>query len=123
MKIEFVNKKYLVSMMALGYIIALTFVGFIILSVDQPKPEWNEYWFVRPLIITPIAGAFGGACCYLINTFSIQNSFAKTLTNTIKHTCIRILYMDRDYTWFRWYTLELIKKGITNCNPFLFYLK
>lgn len=93
MKIEFINKKYLVSMMALGYIIALTFVGFIILSVDYPKPEWSEYWFVRPLIITPIAGAFGGACCYLINTFSIQNSFAKLL---------RIVFSILVFVFFIW---------------------
>lgn len=74
-----INKNHLSIMIVVGFALALAFVGFIILSVDNPKPEWSEYWFVKPLLITPIVGAIGGALCYLINTFSFQNSFVKLL--------------------------------------------
>lgn len=76
---ESFNKKNFIIMISFGFAVALAFIGFIVLSVDQPKPEWSEYWFVRPLIVTPIFGAFGGASCYLINTLSIKNSFIKLL--------------------------------------------
>lgn len=76
---ESFNKKNLIIMISFGFAVALAFIGFIILSVNEPKPEWGEYWFLKPLIITPIMGAIGGASCYIINTFSIKNSFIKLL--------------------------------------------
>lgn len=76
---ESFNKKNLIIMISFGFAVALAFIGFIILSVNEPKPEWGEYWYVRPLIITPIMGVFGGASCYMINTFSNKNSFIKLL--------------------------------------------
>jgi hypothetical protein len=88
-----INKNHLSIMIVFGFALALAFVGFIILSVDNPKPEWSDYWFVRPLLITPIIGGFGGASCYLINTVVIQNSFVKLL---------RILFSIIVFIFFIW---------------------
>ena len=53
--------------MAIGTAIGLVAILFFVLQVDNPNPEWGEYWIIKPLIITPLSGAAGGACNYLIN--------------------------------------------------------
>ncbi len=44
----------------IGLLIILLFVTD---SVTQP--HWPNFWKIRPLIITPLAGAFGGGLAYL----------------------------------------------------------
>ncbi len=45
----------------IGAGIALLVISFFVFGVDSPNPEWGKYWQLRPLIITPLAGAAGGA--------------------------------------------------------------
>ena len=45
----------------IGAGLALLVISFFVFGVDAPKPEWGKYWQIRPLIITPLAGAAGGA--------------------------------------------------------------
>jgi hypothetical protein len=51
----------------LGAGIGLIVIAFFLLGADEPNPEWGKLWMVKPLIITPIAGAIGGAFYYFIN--------------------------------------------------------
>ena len=44
--------------------IALIVISMFVFSVNHPKPEWGQYWMVRPLLITPLAGAMGGLFYY-----------------------------------------------------------
>lgn len=46
--------------MPYGAGIALLFIGIFLFGA-QSNPEWSEYWMLRPFIIIPLAGAFGGA--------------------------------------------------------------
>ena len=50
-----------VKPMLVGAGIALLVILFFVLGADNPSPEWGKYWMIRPLIITPAAGAVGGA--------------------------------------------------------------
>lgn len=56
-----VNRTSLTKCMLTGGGIALVFILFFILRVDEPRPEWPKLWMLRPLIITPFMGIFGGA--------------------------------------------------------------
>jgi hypothetical protein len=47
--------------MLIGAGIALLVISFFVFGVDHPRPEWGKFWMIRPLIITPLAGAIGGA--------------------------------------------------------------
>jgi hypothetical protein len=51
-------------------------IGFCIISFFvfgfEPNPAWGKYWMIRPLIITPLAGAVGGLCNYFIMSFHHQ---------------------------------------------------
>lgn len=46
--------------MLIGAGIALAIILTFVLGVDQSNPEWHKTWWVRPLVITPLAGAAGG---------------------------------------------------------------
>src|SRR5687767_11416182 len=62
-----------------GASVALLVICFFIFGADNTKPEWGEYWQIRPLIITPLAGAAGGFCFYIINRFFARNRWNKAL--------------------------------------------
>ncbi|PSR55533.1 potassium transporter KefB [Adhaeribacter arboris] len=47
--------------------IALLVISFFVFGVDEPHPEWGKFWIVRPLLITPLAGAIGGAFYAFLN--------------------------------------------------------
>lgn len=64
--------------MLIGAGIALLVISFFVFRVDEPKPEWGKLWMIRPLIITPIAGAMGGAFYYFID-YQRSRGFNRTL--------------------------------------------
>lgn len=61
-----INTPLLIKRMLLGAAIALAVISFFVFGVDNPDPAWPAFWRIRPLIITPLAGAAGGACYYII---------------------------------------------------------
>jgi hypothetical protein len=65
--------------MLIGAAIGLILISMFVFGVDNPKSEWGRLWMVRPLIITPLAGAMGGLFFYFMNYLSSKGSFNKTL--------------------------------------------
>lgn len=64
--------------MLIGAGIALLAISFFVFGVDHPNPEWGDYWMIRPLIVTPVAGAFGGAF-YAFMDFQSSKGFNRTV--------------------------------------------
>jgi len=64
--------------MLAGAAIALLIIVTFLLQVNEPDPAWPKYWMVRPLIITPLAGAVGGMLYHFINS-KISGSGMKRL--------------------------------------------
>ena len=56
-----VNSVALAKPILMGAGIAFLVISFFVFGVDEPHPEWGKFWMIRPLIITPLAGALGGA--------------------------------------------------------------
>jgi hypothetical protein len=52
--------------MLAGGSVGLLLIALFLFSVDEVNPSWGKYWMIRPLIIVPLAGAFGGLCQYWI---------------------------------------------------------
>jgi hypothetical protein len=52
--------RVLILRMLIGVGIALAVILIFVLDVDKPNPAWHKTWWVRPIIITPLAGAGGG---------------------------------------------------------------
>jgi len=63
----------------IGAAIGLIIISFFVFGVDQPKPEWGRYWMLKPLLITPAAGALGGAFYYFMNYLSYRGRLNKTV--------------------------------------------
>jgi hypothetical protein len=64
--------------MLIGGGIALLLISFFVFGVDNPNPEWPEYWQIRPLIVTPLAGATGGAF-YAFMEYQASRGFNRTV--------------------------------------------
>lgn len=53
----------------IGAGIATALIVFFLLNAGESKPEWGKYWRIKPLIMVPLAGAFGGGLFHYIQQF------------------------------------------------------
>ncbi len=58
--------------------IAFLAISFFVFGVDAPNPAWGKFWMIRPLIITPLAGAMGGAF-YAFMDYQSSRGFNRTV--------------------------------------------
>lgn len=58
--------------MMIGAGIALAIISLFVFGADNPNPEWGKFWMIRPLIVTPLAGATGGAFFYFMNRLRLK---------------------------------------------------
>lgn len=63
----------------IGFIIGLAVISLFVFGVDHPNPGWGSLWQVKPLIITPLAGALGGFVFFLILDYQRLKGFNKTV--------------------------------------------
>ncbi|RZJ72966.1 potassium transporter KefB [Flavobacterium sp.] len=63
----------------IGAAIALAVICVFVFNVTNPNPEWPQNWRVRPLCLTPMAGAAGGGFFYLMKNLRTQSDTTKIL--------------------------------------------
>ena len=68
----------LVKPILIGAAIGLIAISFFVFGVDKPNPEWGKLWMIRPLLITPMAGALGGAFYYFMD-YQSSRGFNRTV--------------------------------------------
>ena len=56
----------LTKRMIIGAAIGLGIALFFILPVGAADPAWGKFWWIRPLLVIPFAGAMGGLCNYFL---------------------------------------------------------
>jgi hypothetical protein len=71
------------SRMLQGAGIALVLIGFFLLSVKNPNPNWPKLWMLKPLLIVPAAGATGGVFYYFMDQLRYQGGWLKALANIL----------------------------------------
>ncbi|BFG70752.1 hypothetical protein KACHI17_16330 [Sediminibacterium sp. KACHI17] len=69
--------------MFIGAALAFALILSLLLSVDEPKPEWGSLWMLKPLLITPLAGAGGGAFFYYMTQIVKNNVWAKLVATVV----------------------------------------
>lgn len=74
-----INPGSILKRMLIGAAIGLIIISFFIFPVNNPDPDWGKYWRIRPLIITPLAGAFGILSFYLKDFIRPQGNFMSAL--------------------------------------------
>jgi len=63
----------------IGASIALVVICFFVFG-GKPNPAWPKYWQIKPLLLTPAAGAVGGAFGYFLDGWRYQGGgWKKTL--------------------------------------------
>ncbi|MBC2839818.1 potassium transporter KefB [Robiginitalea sp. SC105] len=73
------NSRTTFKRMSLGALIGLALISLLIFSVDHPDPAWGPYWRIRPLVITPLAAAFGMLSFYLRDIVRPQSDLKRGL--------------------------------------------
>jgi hypothetical protein len=78
-----IDPRALLRASLIGWAIGFLVISFFVFGVDSPNPDWSRYWMIRPLIITPLAGACGGAVFYFMNHLRRHYGWNVILVNVI----------------------------------------
>ena len=65
--------------MLLGAGFAFLAISFFVFGVDNTPAEWGRFWMIRPLIITPLAGAMGGAVYHVLDRLRAKGNISGDL--------------------------------------------
>lgn len=63
--------------MLLGALIGFLVISFFVFGVDNPNLSWPTNWRIRPLIVTPLAGAFGILSFYLSDIIGVRGDWPR----------------------------------------------
>lgn len=66
-----------------GAIPALIVIILFVAPVKNPNPDWPTFWWIRPLLVVPFAGAMGGVFYFLADTFRYQGGWKKVMANVL----------------------------------------
>lgn len=77
--IQGINRKSLITRMLIGGGIGLIVISLFLSGTGEPNPEWGKFWMLRPLIIVPIATAFGSLSFYSIDFVGSQGTLKRVL--------------------------------------------
>jgi hypothetical protein len=69
--------------MAQGAIIGLVLISAFLISAGKGRPEWGNWWMIRPLIIVPFAGAVGGAIYYYMDQVRSKGGWNRIVADLI----------------------------------------
>jgi len=66
--------------MFLGGGVGLFLITFFLTTADGNDPSWGQYWWIRPLLIVPMAGAAAGAAYYFLDLWALQRGWSRIIT-------------------------------------------
>ena len=75
--IKAIGMQQIIQRMLGGAAVGLLIVTLLVFSAGHPKPEWREWWMLRPMAITPIATAFGSLAFFSLNIFRPKERWKK----------------------------------------------
>ena len=75
--VQNINMKLLRNRILIGAGIALILISVFLISAGEGDPSWPKLWFIRPLIIVPLAGAAGGAFYYFMMNLPVKSAWKK----------------------------------------------
>ncbi|GAB3274444.1 hypothetical protein GCM10027347_47330 [Larkinella harenae] len=77
------NPASLAKWALIGAGIGFALIGFFLLGVKNPSPNWPTLWMLRPLIIVPMAGATGGAVYYFLDLLRHQGGWNTVVVRVV----------------------------------------
>jgi hypothetical protein len=58
--------------MTLGGGVGLFLITVFLATAEGTDPAWGRYWWIRPLVVVPMAGAAAGAIYYLMDLLALK---------------------------------------------------
>lgn len=86
------NYPFSVKPVLIGGLIAFAIISIFVFGVDNAKPEWGRLWMLKPLILTPLAGAFGGLFFSLIIRL-FKRSFTRRLIGMVLASVVFVIIL------------------------------
>ena len=80
---QLTDSPYLSKRMILGAGIGFLFISLFLITADGAKPEWGDFWMLRPLLIAPFAGAMGGVFYTFLDPWRQKGGHQKFLANLL----------------------------------------
>ncbi|HRG20840.1 MAG TPA: hypothetical protein PLQ57_07405 [Saprospiraceae bacterium] len=90
MEINISNKPLLYRRVAIGATIAFVWTAYFLIKGGAFDPKWPHFWYIRPLILVPLAGAVGGVFYHLMEGFRIKGGWIKVGINLL---CVIVYIM------------------------------
>lgn len=69
--------------MMIGAAVALILISALLITVKNADPAWGRLWFLRPLIVVPLAGAMGGLFYHLMEGLRKRGGWNTIIANII----------------------------------------
>ncbi|MBD3581207.1 potassium transporter KefB [Flavobacterium selenitireducens] len=66
-----------------GAVVALGVISLFVFGADNPNPDWPANWKVKPLLLTPVAGAVGGAFFYFMTCVKAPSQALRILRSVV----------------------------------------
>jgi len=63
----------------IGAAIALGIISLFLFGANNANPAWGKFWMIRPLIVSSLAGATGGAFYYFMTSLSANGQINRTV--------------------------------------------
>jgi hypothetical protein len=70
----------LAKCMLIGAAVGLAAISLFVFGVDHPNPEWGTYWRVKPLLLTPAAGALCGFAFHIMECMHYHSGWNRAFT-------------------------------------------
>lgn len=78
-----IHRGSLNKIMVQGAMIGLILISAFLISAGKGRPEWGNWWMIRPLIIVPFAGAVGGAIYYYMDQVRSKGGWNRIVADLI----------------------------------------
>ncbi len=69
--------------MIVGAAIALILISALLLTIKNANPAWGKLWFLKPLVVVPLAGAMGGLFYHLMESLRKRVGWNNIIITTI----------------------------------------
>ncbi|MES2650715.1 MAG: potassium transporter KefB [Bacteroidota bacterium] len=73
----------LTKRMIQGAIIGLVLISAFLISTGSGKPEWGNWWMIKPLLMQPFAGAVGGAVYYYFDEIRFKGGWNRIIADIL----------------------------------------
>ncbi len=80
---QLIQSPHLGKRMVLGAGIGFLFISLFLIMADGVRPEWGNYWMLRPLLVVPLATALGAAFYTFLDPWRRKGSYRKILAELL----------------------------------------